>query len=116
MRSLRPRVRLGWSELGTGVAYRDYGYGNNVLIAYAGWSVSDTLARHWVDRLVTHSTLRSLNVGKVYAVKGPNDSLYRTKEIGNSRLISHLLANRNPKMIMVAAHSSGAFVANEFFQ
>lgn len=59
----------------------------NVLICYGGYGVTDTWARAWADRLVTHSDLRNLAVGKVYAVKGPRDSLYNAKEISNSKLV-----------------------------
>ncbi|XP_046349970.1 uncharacterized protein LOC124130958 isoform X2 [Haliotis rufescens] len=105
----------GWTPLGIGVAYEDYGFGKNVLICYGGYGVTDTWARAWADRLVTHSDLRSLAVGKVYAVKGPRDVLYNAKEISNSKLVQHLLAHQSPGFVAVAAHSSGAFVANEFF-
>ncbi|XP_041374309.1 uncharacterized protein LOC121387332 [Gigantopelta aegis] len=87
-----------------------------MLIAYAGWSVSSHLSRNWADRLVTHSPLKQLKVGNVYAVKGPDDDLYEAREIGNSKLITHLLKHAHSNgLIVVAAHSSGAFVADEFF-
>ncbi|XP_046560380.1 uncharacterized protein LOC124269419 [Haliotis rubra] len=105
----------GWTPLGIGVAYEDYGFGKNVLLCYGGYGVTDTVARDWADRLVTHSDLKGLAVGKVYAVKGPQDSLYNAKEISNSKLVQHLLTHQRPGFVAVVAHSSGAFVANEFF-
>ena len=61
------------------------------------------------------------NMNNHYCVVGPKDSLYTSLEIQNSRLISHLFqlysnSNNNLKLIVIVAHSSGSFVADEFFQ
>ncbi|MFO0652570.1 MAG: hypothetical protein U0326_40520 [Polyangiales bacterium] len=67
----------------------------------------------WVTRLYLDA-LRARGVRHVYAVQGPRDSLYNAQEIGNSRLIAHMLPRLAPgARILVAAHSSGGFVASE---
>jgi hypothetical protein len=105
----------GWGVAGggLGVNYRPSGgSGQNVFIGYAGYNLNDAQAQAWVDNLYA-SRLSKLNVGHLYAVRGPNDVGYSHREIGNTKLIAHLLGRPSPKLIVVAAHSSGSYVANE---
>lgn len=114
-----------WLTVGTGVTYEKINPGfkrNNVLITYGGWNVKQFETEAWTKRLLDKSILNqaSLGINHVYAVKGPQDSQYLAQEIQNSRLISHLYSlfvndSVKPKLIIVIAHSSGCFVADEFF-
>lgn len=103
-----------WSNLGTGVSYRPVGGGPGVFIAYGGYTALRAYSQAWAQEL-WRAKLRSLGVGHVYAVKGPADSFYRAKEIGNTSLRTHMkgsIANAAP-FVLIGAHSSGAFVAHE---
>ncbi len=107
---------IPWSEPGLGVAYRDSGNprGDDVFIGYAGYNVTADAARAWVTALF-HATLHDHGVRHVYAVQGPRDVLYAAQEIGNSHLIAQMLPRLVPgARVLVAAHSSGAYVAHEF--
>lgn len=106
-----------WQTIGTGVSYRGTGNpGNNAFLAYAGYGYSDAQAQAWLDALYTASLSR-LNIGHLYAVRGPADVGYARREIGNTKLIAHLLPrlDASTKLVVVAAHSSGSYVANELF-
>ncbi len=106
---------IPWSAPGLGVAYRDSENprGHDVFIGYAGYGVDATRAQSWVTRLY-RDALRERGVRHVYAVQGPREAGYDSQEIGNSRLIAHLLPRlATGASILVAAHSSGAFVAHE---
>lgn len=106
---------LPWSEAGYGVAYRDSASprGQDVFIGYAGYGVQAGPARLWVTQLF-RDALHDRGVRHVYAVQGPREPGYDSQEIGNSRLIAHLLPRLAPgARVLVAAHSSGAFVAHE---
>ena len=87
--------------------------GDHVFIGYAGYNVQAPWAQAWVSALY-RAALETHGVRHVYAVQGPRDALYSAQEIGNSRLIAHML----PRLaagarVLVGAHSSGAFVAHE---
>jgi hypothetical protein len=106
---------IAWSSPGYGVFYRDSENprGNDVFIGYAGYGVQAPWGRSWVSRLYLDA-LRARGVRHVYAVQGPRDAGYDALEIGNSRLIAHMLPRLAPgARILVAAHSSGSFVAHE---
>ncbi|MBI5517534.1 MAG: hypothetical protein HY909_27435 [Deltaproteobacteria bacterium] len=101
--------------MGLGVAYRDTGVASSqqVFIGYAGYAVQAEWSQAWVSRLY-HDALRAYGVRHVYAVQGPADAGYSAREIGNSRLIAHLLPRLGDgARVLVAAHSSGSFVAHE---
>lgn len=104
----------GWATVGNGVAYRRVGDGDGVFIGYGGYSAKDPWVRGWVSELV-RAKLGAMNVGHVYAVRGPVDAGYNGHEIGNRALAEHLARGAGPDapFVLVAAHSSGAFVAHE---
>lgn len=115
---------FNWQIIGTGVNYRSSNLTstneNNtyILITYAGWNVKDIEAKTWTDRLMAKSLLNQhqvYNIKHVYAVRGPIESNYVSKEIQNSKLIEHMHLIDNVKRIIIIAHSSGSFVADEFF-
>ncbi len=106
----------GWQSLGTGVAYKrdGDGDGDGVFIGYAGWSVRDSWTRAWSQEL-SRARLKELGIGHLYAVRGPEDVGYERGEIKNSKLLAHLvngISSRAP-IILIAAHSSGSYVAHE---
>lgn len=104
-----------WESIGVGVNYRGTGNaGENVFIGYAGYNVSDSQSKAWTDALYA-ARLSALGVGHLYAVRGPADVTYVRREIGNTKLIAHLLPKigSRTKLITIASHSSGSYVANE---
>lgn len=105
-----------WASLGVGVSYRATGAGSNVFIGYAGYNIGDDQAKAWVDALYA-ARLGRLQIGGLYAVRGPADVTYSRREIGNTKLIAHLLprVGGSTKLVVIASHSSGSYVANEFF-
>lgn len=110
-------VATPWQVVGYGVNYRGTGNpGNNVFIGYGGYNVSDAQSEAWVDNLFA-ARMNRLGVGHIYAVRGPADVTYSRREIGNTKLIAHMLPRigSSTKLITVASHSSGSYVANELF-
>ena len=110
---------LPWNtaaEVGFGVARKDSQnpLGNNAFIGYGGYDVTLDEACAWTTALY-HATLRSRGVRHLYCVKGPADPSYSTLEIGNSKLAAHLVTrvDATSTFVLVAAHSSGSFVAHE---
>ncbi len=70
----------------------------------------------WATELVDEK-LGAAGVGHIYAVKGPAQASYATREIGNSKLRAHLATlGSDAAPIYVVAHSSGSFVAHEVLQ
>lgn len=108
-----------WQPIGTGVTMMDTGnpLGANVFIGYAGYGISLGEAESWVGALYD-ARLRSLGVRYVFAVKGPADPGYNALELGNSRIVATITSLLRPELgfILVAGHSSGSFVADEFLQ
>lgn len=110
----------GWDDVGLGVSYKNVGGGNAIFIAYGGYSAQGRYSCAW--SMALHAArLRALGVGHVFGVKGPRDAGYGAREIGNSKLNAKLAAGGAESLaakapfILVAAHSSGSYVANEFF-
>jgi hypothetical protein len=105
-----------WTIVGAGVAYKRAGSGPGVFIGYGGYSVKDTWACAWTSELY-RARLEALGVGHLYCVRGPRDVSYAGREIGNSKLAAHLVAGpaADAPFILVAAHSSGHYVAAELF-
>jgi hypothetical protein len=107
-----------WETIGAGVSYKQFGDGADVLIVYGGYTAKDEFVQRWTDELVRQK-LGAQGVGHIYAVKGPNQAGYANKEIGNSKLAAHLAANGRADgatNIIVVSHSSGTYVADEFFE
>jgi hypothetical protein len=103
-------------NVGEGVAMKDTGTGNNVFIAYAGYRVSLQDAEAWVDALYD-AYLKERGVRYLWAVRGPDDSHYEHKEIGNTKIGARLrVIAPAASFILVAGHSSGSCVAHELFK
>jgi hypothetical protein len=102
-----------WVSVGLGVAYHRVNAGNAVLIAYGGYSARLNYSGAWASELVDQK-LGAVDVGHVYAVKGPADPGYDAREIANTKLRAHLKEHANTGApIYVVAHSSGSYVAHE---
>jgi hypothetical protein len=109
---------IPWANIGAGVSYKKMGAGDDVVIVYGGYTAQDVFSQRWADELVRQK-LGDDGIGHIYAVKGPNQSGYANKEIGNSKLVAHLaLASRaaNASRIIVIAHSSGTYVSAELLE
>lgn len=108
-----------WQPIGAGVTMMDTGnpLGANVFIGYAGYDIGLGEAQGWVGALFD-ARLRSLGVRYVFAVQGPADPGYNALEIGNSGIVATITSLLRPELgfILVAGHSSGSFVADEFLQ
>lgn len=104
-----------WSPVSFGVTTKDAGAGADIVIVYGGYTATDADSQGWVTEMAL-TRLVSLGVGHLYAVRGPKDADYASREIGNSELAAALepLAASSHHIIVVA-HSSGGFVADELF-
>lgn len=102
-----------WQAVGAGVSCRDTGrtHAYATFIAYGGWGVRESWARAWVDE-VYRTALKHRGVRYLCAVRGPSSVDYAGREIGNTALANSLLS-RPRGLVIVAAHSSGSFVAHE---
>ena len=104
-----------WSDVSFGVTTKDVPGGrDDVAIAYGGYTATDAESQAWVIALAG-SMLAARGVGHLYAVRGPKDADYSSREIGNSTLATALAARTSAKSIVVVAHSSGGFVADELW-
>ena len=105
-------------QVGHGVAFKDTKNpaGENLFIGYAGYQVSLASAETWVEALY-EASLAARGVRYLWAVQGPNDRTYSNFEIGNSKVAATMLPLVEPRtrFVLVAAHSSGSFVAHELF-
>ena len=93
--------------------------GENIAVFFGGARVPTAGVRAWVEALTFWSTpkLPDFAVLLMYAVPGPADYAYpgRTREHNFDQLVASISANANQygtRLIIFAAHSSGAFVAD----
>lgn len=103
-------------DVGYGVQRKDSQnpLGENVFIGYGGYGVTLDAACAWTTALY-HATLHDRGIRYVYCVQGPAQPDYSGLEIGNSKIVAHLLTqvSDKTKFILAVAHSSGTFVAHE---
>lgn len=103
-------------DIGTGVAMKDSANpaGTSLFVAYGGFNVSLEATEAWATALYK-ATLQAKGVRYIWAVQGPAQSNYSGLEIGNSKIAASMttLVAPTTKYILVAAHSSGSFVAHE---
>lgn len=107
-------VSTSWTAgPGAGISSRRVGDGEDIAIFYGGYGASSAHAQSWADEAF-RADLSSRGIGVLHAVKGPAQSNYAGREIGNSKLAAQLIAvGAAARRIVVVAHSSGAFVAHE---
>jgi hypothetical protein len=104
-----------WSSVSFGVTTMNTGGGDDIVIAYGGYTATDQDSQAWVTQM-TSVRLAQLGVGHLYAVRGPEDPDYAAREIGNSELAAKLATQATAAShVVVVAHSSGGFVADELF-
>ena len=107
----------GWTDVSRGISGRAIGNGAGsgagtaVLVVYGGCGARFEHSEAWADALVA-ARGEALDLGHVYASKGPEDALYRARELGNTALAARIAASP-PSAVYVLAHSSGSFVAHE---
>ncbi len=112
---------LPWStgsDIGVGVAMKDTGdpRASSIFIGYAGYNVPLADAEAWVTALYD-AWLGERGVRYVWAVRGPDDSHYENKELGNTKIGAKLCALAPAAaFVLVAAHSSGSCSAHELFK
>ncbi|HEY1957711.1 MAG TPA: hypothetical protein VGH28_18955 [Polyangiaceae bacterium] len=112
---------IPWStgdDVGYGVAFKDTGNpGDAMFIGYGGYGAKLIPTQLWVTALF-RATLRARGVRWVWAVQGPADPDYAGDEIGNSKIAAAMipLVSAQTSVVIVAAHSSGAFVAQELLE
>jgi hypothetical protein len=103
-------------QVGRGVAFKDTKNpaGENLFIGYAGYKVSLASAEAWVEAL-HEASLAALGVRYLWAVQGPSDRTYSNRAIGNAKIVAAMLplVGERPRVVVVAGHSSGSFVAHE---
>ena len=106
----------GWTSIGFGIGGSMAGTGPDILVACGGYSATDQDSRAWAMALAHSPSFAGLDIGPVYAARGPRDASYAGREIGNSKLAAALARQvASARFVIVAAHSSGAFVADELF-
>jgi hypothetical protein len=112
---------IEWSTgttIGYGVAFKDTQnpLGNGLFIGYGGYGAKLFESELWVTALY-RATLRARGVRWIWAVQGPSDPDYTQDEIGNSKIAAAMLPLvQGQPLIAIAAHSSGAFVAQELLE
>lgn len=101
------------TEKPSGYEILNYG-GKNILITFAGWSVKLEWAKNWSKNILKAKKLNNYNL---IAVKGPNDVFFKNKDdISITLLVDELKNNFSlVDTIVVVAHSSGSYVAHNFF-
>lgn len=103
-----------WTAVGFGIGGSMAGTGTDLLVTCGGYSATDQDSRAWAMALAHSPSFASLAIGPVYAARGPRDASYAGHEIGNSKLAAALTHQAaGARFVIVAAHSSGAFVADE---
>jgi hypothetical protein len=80
---------------------------DTILILFAGYNITQDAANVWTGFVAQQY---NGGFGAVYSVMGPRDAEYRGKEIGTSKL----LPVTRGKNVVMAAHSSGSFVAHSY--
>jgi hypothetical protein len=113
---------IPWSTgtaIGHGVAFKDTEntLGDSMFIGYGGYGADLIPTQLWVTALY-RTTLRARGVRWVWAVQGPSDPDYTQDEIGNSKIAAALvpLVSSKTHFVLISAHSSGAFVAQELLE
>lgn len=103
----------GWTEIGRGAWLYGKGPGGTLFIGYAGYGADAAGARNWAGAVAAAKGWKT-----VIAVAGPEKVYYEDKEKlqANTGIITGLIPRLAPERIVIAAHSSGSFVAKEFME
>lgn len=107
-----PAAGAGWEEIGKGAWFSGTASpGGTLFIGYAGYGADGAGARNWASAVAA-----AKGWGMTVAVAGPDKVYYEDKEKlqANTRLFMELIPRLAPGRVVIAAHSSGSFVAKEF--
>lgn len=88
--------------------------GEVAFVGLSGWKITLEPTQVWVDAL-DREILAAHGVRWRYAVQGPKDVFYKAREIDVDAIAASLAAHR-PKTVVIAAHSSGAYVAHALLE
>jgi D-alanyl-D-alanine carboxypeptidase len=109
-----PLGPITYQPSGKGFSIASIGGTGSIFIGCAGWSVPLQNSQTWISALAP--TLRQQGAGTLIAVKGPTASRFRPQERTDidlqalSQKVISLAGNAGE--IIIAAHSSGSFVAH----
>lgn len=112
---------LYWIKLGDGVQYAstDNYSGNNIFIGFGGWNTKQELVNNWCYELYK-AKLKEIGVQNIFSVKGPDKPCYDDREIDLNVLAEYvknmIKASFAVDKIIIAAHSSGSFVAHDLLE
>lgn len=112
---------LNWFKIGNGVNYSftDNKKGNDIFIAIGGWQANQEWVNKWSSELY-HEKLYALGIKHIFSVKGPDDVCNKNKEINIKTVADYIkniiYATYYIDKVIIAAHSSGSFVANELLE
>ncbi|MBI5743869.1 MAG: hypothetical protein HY952_04915 [Elusimicrobia bacterium] len=102
----------GWEALGQGAWFSGApAPGATLFVGYAGYGADGAGARNWAAAV---AAAKGWSMAVAFA--GPDKLYYEDKEklTENTRLLSVLIPRLAPGRVVIAAHSSGSFVAKEF--
>lgn len=105
-------IPAGWEEIGGGAWFAGTpSFGGTLFIGYAGYGADGAGARNWASAVAA-----AKGWGMAVAVAGPDKVYYEDREKleANTRILTELIPRLAPGRIVIAAHSSGSFVAKEF--
>ena len=102
---------IKWVNFGAGISQKKVTLSSEqITIVMGGYSATLGHVEAWADELQTKH-FKSKN-REIYATSGPNQAQYLNKEIQNSKLSQHI-SDSSLKKVIIMAHSSGSFVAQE---
>lgn len=112
------KAQVHWVKIGNGLNYgvTNNQSGNDIVIVFGGWQSNQQWVNKWCEELYK-DRLKELGFQHLISVKGPDEVCYKTKEIDIKTLAEFvkniIYATYFIDKLIVIAHSSGSFVANE---
>lgn len=109
---------FNWIKIANGVqySYTDNQDGNNLFVVIGGWKAKQQWVNRWCEELYNQK-VKLLGAKHLFSVKGPEDVCYKEKEINLNKLAEYIkniiYATYFVDKVIIVAHSSGSFVANE---
>ncbi|WP_337866761.1 hypothetical protein [Ignavibacterium sp.] len=107
-----------WIKIGNGVQYTltENKIGNNILVAIGGWQAKQQWVNKWSEEMFK-AKLNELGIQHIFSVKGPDEVCNKNKEINIKALADYIkniiYATYYVDKVILVAHSSGSFVAND---
>jgi len=96
-----------------------------VAIAFGGFGYTQPASEVWITNIATAAGFEAMyGITDFFAVKGPADQTYEGQEISTSKIVAYLAAQEKNAVctgasalkVVVIGHSSGGFVAGDFFR